>query len=268
MLKAIVENLDGIDEKYHDLYEERDGKFQLKPIEGFKTEADVQRVQISLQKERNDHKATKAKFAVFDGMDLTEVTSKLDRFDELEEIAKGKVDDKQIEEIVERRLRSKVAPIERELNQTKTQLQEANGQIEAFKGKDRSRTINDQIREAALKAKILPEALDDALLLAERIFELDEDGNVVTKEGKSFTEGVGPAVWITEVQSKRPHWWPASAGSNAGGSRGTGSGANPWSNKAWNVTQQAQLYKENPTKAAQMAKAAGTSIGGKRPSAK
>ena len=37
-LKAVVDNLDGVDEKYHDLYEEKDGKFVLLPIEGMKSQ--------------------------------------------------------------------------------------------------------------------------------------------------------------------------------------------------------------------------------------
>jgi hypothetical protein len=264
-LKAVVDSVDDLPEDVKAEYVERDGKFHLQ-VEGMKTQADIDRLQSALTKERNDHKAIKEKFSVLGDRDPTEVVTLLDRIPELEAAAQGKLDDEKINQIVETRVKSKIAPVERERDQLKTQLAEKDGLIEGFTTKEKTRTIHDKVRAAAAKAKVLPEALDDALLLADRQFEVDESGNVVTKDGVGVTPGVDPEVWFTDLQQKRPHWWGPSQGGGAGGSgKGSGGTANPWSHDNWNMTEQGRIYKENPTRAEQLAKAAGTKIGGQRP---
>ena len=117
--------------------------------------------------------------------------------------------------------------------------------------------------------KVVDTAIEDVTLLAERIFTIDETGKVVAKDNVGCTPGISPEVWLNEMQQKRPHWWGPSAGGGAGGNRGGGSfTSNPWSAEGWNMTQQGQIYNENPAKAEQMARSAGTSIGGQRPAAK
>ena len=61
-LKLVVEKLDEIDSKYHDLYTEKDGKYEFTGVEGIKTQADIDRLQTALTKERADHKSTKEKY--------------------------------------------------------------------------------------------------------------------------------------------------------------------------------------------------------------
>ena len=112
------------------------------------------------------------------------------------------------------------------------------------------------------KAKVLPEAHDDALLLAERVFEIrEDDGAIVTRDQVGTTPGVDPQVWLTEMRERRPHWWPSSQG---GGAKGSGAGLdavdNPWNPKAPNLTEQARIMAANPDRAKQLAKAAGTEI--------
>lgn len=267
-LKAVLDTLEGIEEHFHPLYTERNGKFELTGIEGVKTQADVDRLQTALTKERNDHKSLREKFAPLSNFDISEVVAKLDRFGELEEAAKGKLDDAKIDEIVSKRITSKLAPVERERENLKSQLSEALKAIESYQLKETQRTISDKVREAATGAKILPEAFDDALLLAERVFELTEDGRVVTKDNVGVTPGIEPSVWFTELQSKRPHWWGPSVGGGAGGSKTPGGSTNPWTHENWNLTEQGKILMANRSRAEQLAKAAGTSIGGPRPQAR
>ena len=189
-LKAVVDTLEGIDEAFHGLYTERNGKFEITSIEGMKTQGDVDRLQTALTKERNDHKAVKDKFAPLANFDVTEVLGKLDRFGELEEAARGKLDDAKIEEMVGKRIGSKLGPVERERDTYKTQLAEATAKLGEYAVRETQRTIFDKVREAATTAKILPEALEDALLLAERVFEVTEDGRVVTKDNVGVTPGI------------------------------------------------------------------------------
>ena len=72
--------------------------------------------------------------------------------------------------------------------------------------------------------------------------------------------------WLREMQKMRPHWWPETEGSGAGGGGPLGNGAaNPFSAKNWNLTEQGKIYRENPVLADQLAKSAGTKVGGPKP---
>jgi len=267
-LKAVVDSLEGIPEALHGEYVEKGGKYELQ-VEGMKTQADIDRLQGALTKERNDHKAVKERLGLLGDRKIEDVLAALDRIPELEAAAGGKIDDEKINQLVEGRIKSKLAPLERELNQTKTALSEKEKVIEGYTTKERTRMIHDAVRKAGTSAKVLPEALEDALLLAERVFEVDEAGNVVTKDGSGATPGLQPSVWFTDLQKTRPHWWGPSAGGGAGGNRGgIGGDKNPWSAENWNMTEQGKILTADRSKAEQLAKAAGTTIGGPRPKPK
>lgn len=267
-LKAVVDSIDDLPEEIKKEYIPRDGKFHL-DVEGMKTQADIDRLQGALTKERNDHKAVKERLSLLGDRKIEDVVAILDRVPELEAAAQGKLDDEKINQIVESRVKQKLAPVERERDQLKSQLTEKEGVIQEYTAKERTRMIHDKVRAAATASKVLPEALEDALLLAERVFEVDEAGNVVTKDGVGVTPGIQPSVWFTDLQRTRPHWWGPSAGGGAGGNRGgVGGDKNPFTAEHWNMTEQGKLVQADRAKAEQMAKAAGTSIGGPKPQPK
>lgn len=268
-LQAQYDTLDEVPEAHRELYSERNGKFEFTGVEGLKTQADIDRLSTSLTKERDTHKASKTALAAWNalGADPAEVQNKLDRIAELEAAAEGKLDENKLNQLVEGRIKSKTAPLERELSSLKAQLAERDAKIGEYEAHERQRSIHDAVRQAATKHKLLDTAVEDALFLAERMFEVDEDGRVVTKDGVGVTPGVEAHVWLTEMQTKRPHWWgPSQGGGARGGQGGGGGGANPFTKAGWNLTEQGRILRENPDRAAQLARAAGTSIGGGMPS--
>ena len=269
-LKIVEENLDLVDAQFHSLYTEQEGKYVLTGIDGMKTDADIARLNSALTKERNDHKAVKEKFAVLAGKDPSDVIAQLDRVAELEaqvEASKGKIDESKIETMVETRLKSKLAPLERELQTEKTRAEQLEAQNKQYVEKEKTLTIHSAIRKAASVANVRPEAVDDAIFLAERFFEINEDGSVIAKDIAGVTAGIDPAMWLNDLQGKKPHWWGDSIG---GGAMGSGTGnfggaGNPWSETHWNMTEQGKILSANPAKADQMAKAAGVNIGATKP---
>lgn len=270
-LKAVVDKLDELDASLHQFYVEKNGKYELAVeitgIEGVKSFTDFSKLDGSLKKERNDHKDTKKKFEVFGDRKPEEVLAALDRIPELEAAAKGNLDENKLNEMVEGRIKSKLAPLERQVTTLSKERDELKGEVDGFKGKERTRTVHDNVRDAITKAQgFQPSAVEDALMFAERMLEVNEEGKVVTRDGVGVTPGVDATVWLSDMQQKKAHWWGPSGGGGAGGNRGgANGGSNPWTSESWNMTEQAKLYKENPTRAAQLAKAAGTSIGGQRP---
>lgn len=268
-LQAQYDNLDEVPEAHRELYTERNGRFEFTGVEGVKTQADIDRLTTSLTKERDTHKATKAQISAWAALGGTpeEIQQKLDRIAELEAAAEGKLDEGKLNQLVEGRIKSKTAPIERERDGLKGQLAEANAKIEQYEARERQRSIHDAVRTAATKHKLLDTAVEDALFLAERMFEVDEEGRVVTRDGVGVTPGVEAHVWLTEMQQKRPHWWGPSQGGGGRPGTGGGGGANPFTAAGWNMTEQGRLVRENPDRANQLARAAGTTIGGPKPAA-
>lgn len=278
VLKAVHEKQEDIPEQFRELYTEKNGKWELTGIEGVKTPADIDRLTVSLTKERDEHKKTKDKLGKFGELDpekaqkdadqIAELTTKLEAAEAA--AGDGKVDEAQIEKLVEARVATIVKPIQRDLDKANKLVTEQGDSITAHELKDTNRAITDSVRSAAVESKIVPGALDDALMLAERVFEVGEDGGILTKDNVGVTPGIDPTVWFTEMQDKRAHWWPTSQGGGAGGSGPGGGGGladNPFSHKGWNMTKQGEAVRTDPEKAGRLAASAGTTVGGPKPAA-
>jgi hypothetical protein len=267
-IKAIVDKIDDVPEQYRDLYTEKNGKFELTGVEGMKTEADVTRLSSALEKERKDHKAVRERFAPLGDRKPEEVLAALDRNAELEELVKGDKSEEKIATLAEARLKTRTAPLERDLHKARQDLAERDTLIKEFKNREVTRSIEDAVRGAISKSQgFAPSAVDDAMLLARSHFEVNEEGRVVTRDKlNGVSAGIEAGAWLQDLQGSRPHWWGSSGGGGSRGNNGGGGGGiNPWSAKTWNMTEQSRIYRENPTRAAQMATAAGSTIGGQRP---
>lgn len=274
-LKAIVDKIDDVEESYRGLYVERNGKFELS-VElgegaGVKSFSDFAKLNGGLVKERTDHKATKARLALLGERSVEDVVAILDRVPELEAAASGANPEK-LNQMVEGRLTAKLAPVQRELAKAQEALKERDTLIQGFQTKERTRSIHDAVREVVGKAQgFQASALEDVLMVAERHFEVNEEGKVATRDGVGVTPGIAADVWLTEMQGKRAHWWGPTQGGGAGGNGGRGpgnAGANPFTAEGWNMTEQSKLVSTNRVKAEQLARSAGTSIGGPKPAAK
>lgn len=261
-----------IPEGFAALYTEKDGEWHLTEVEGIKTDGDIAKVRKSLETEREAHKKTKDRMRHFIEMsddELEETVAKLDKYDELEAAAGDKLDEDKINELAEKRANALKAPLERDLKKANDRVTELEGENGELKTEKRTRTIHDAVRKVATEAKVIPEAMEDVLMHAERVFEINDEGEVVVKDAVGFTPGVGADVWMTDIKDKRPFWFPTSSG---GGGKGSGTGPgiggnNPWSHANWNMTEQGRIVRADPKKAEQLATAAGTKVGGTRPAA-
>lgn len=268
MLKAVIDNLDEVPSELHQYYLLQGTQYILQ-VQGMKTGEDVSRVQTALASEREVSRGLRERLALLGDRKIEDVLTSLDRIPELEALAAGKVEGAKLDELVEARLRARIAPVERERDLLRSSLADKDKTIEGFTAKDRTRTIQDAVRQAAVAAKILPEALEDAIILAERTLEIDDTGRVVTRDGVGLTPGIDPSAWFSDLAAKKPHWWGSSFGGGApGGKNNTSLGDNPWTAEHWNVTKQGLMVRDDATKADRMAKAAGVAIGATKPAVK
>lgn len=266
-----------VEEGFRSLFSERGDQFVLTGITGIKPQADFDNVQRALTHEKNNHKQTKDRFRpiTFNGAsivelnddDLKPVIEAFDGYAELKAKAEsaGKTDDAKINQLVEERLKGKLAPVERDLKAKTDALTAAAEKIAQFETEKRQRTIHDAVRQAITETKVgkfEPTAVDDALLLAERIFDVDDQGNVAIKDNVGYTPGVNAAEWLIEIADRKKHWFGETVGGEAKGAKLNGKlGDNPWTANNWNKTKQGEFILANgEEKAKQAAAAAGSSI--------
>jgi hypothetical protein len=282
-LKAVYATEEEIPEGYADLYSERNGQWELTGVEGVRTPADVDRVQEALRKERKDHAVTKAALQPFEGLDPEAIAEQAVALEnataQLEAINKdGRIDEAKLEPIIAARIKQAVAPMEREKTNLERQLDaqrklvnEREGEVVALKTTITTGNVERSIREAAATAKLVPTAVSDAVLQGSRVFEVTDEGRVITKDVPGVVPGLTPTEWLKDMQEKAPHWWPASVG---GGSRGGNSNGplgranNPWSKEGWSITKQGQYIREfGEDKAKALAESVGSYVGATKPAA-
>lgn len=277
--KATYDSLDDIPESVEDfrsLFVEKGGKFELSGIDGMKTSADVERVQLTLSKEREQHNVTKGKLNVWGDLSHDEVVKSLDRIPELEAAAEGKLDEDQLEQMATKRadgiIKTKVAPLQRDIQNLTKERDELTTVNQRLTSDSHTRERNDLLRPMLAKANVMAEHHEDVEMYAERHFERTEDGQYFTREGiHEVTPGATMGDWLTELIERRPGWLPPSQGSGARGSGGGGGlgGKNPWSSENWSLTEQGNVVRvQGEEKAQKMAEAAGSKIGATRPTPK
>jgi hypothetical protein len=263
---------DAIPEGVRGLFDEVDGKFVLAGVKGMKTEKDVSNVQEALRKERADHSKIKDDYKPWQSFGKTpeEIQAQLDRIDELEAAADGKLDDDKINGIVEGRLKQKTGPLERQLTTLTEERDTYKTENERLKGQIERRDMNEAVRTVATEMKVVPTAIMDVEMIAASYLERGENGQFIVKaDAQGVTPGVDVKQFMKEMQKMRPHWWPQSEGGGAGGGGSFGGGPNPWSADGWNMTEQGKIVREKGMEVAgQMAKSAGTTVGGLRPTKK
>ncbi len=270
---ATQEDIPASEDALADMYIERDGKWELN-VEGLKTDADLARVQTSLSGERDAHKKTKASLAAWGDLKHDEVVTSLDRIPELEAAAGGTLDEAAIEDIVSKRvdtrIRKTMAPLERDLLKVTGERDTLAGDNKVLSAGALTRAREDVLRPLMTAAKIVPEHQEDVLMYAERHLERDDETNTffAKKDINGVTSGSTPKDWLEELCLRRPGWLGESVGGGARGSGGGGgfSGANPWTRDNWNMTEQGRVQTTKGLEVAQkMAKAAGTVLGGLKP---
>ena len=278
-LKVSYEKSEEIPEGYADLYAERNGHMELIGVEGMKTQQDIDKLQEAARKERELHKATKEKLDKFADVDPDALPGMLEELKEAQAklatlTAEGKIDAAAIDERIQAAVNRAVGPVQRDkeglarqLDAQKKVVAEKEAIVAKLEADKQQERIQNSIRNALLDAKVIPAAIEDAVLVGERMFEL-VDGKLVTRPDIGITPGLAPKEWAKDMQQSRPYWWPESVGGGAVGARaGIGSvKENPWSAEAWSLTNQGKVIKEKgEAVAADMAARVGSKIGATHP---
>lgn len=250
-------------------YSERDGSFQLQ-VDGAFSRIDRDKLQTSLNAERDDHKTTKAKFAGLDGISRENVEKVWDtaaeRGIQLEELqGQGGDLEERASRLAESRVLQQVRPLERKLEEVTGQLQEVTTIRDGMVAEQSASALTGNVVNAFVTKTVGgdPVAKSDVEMWAPTVFQRLEDGTVVSKEGlDGIQAGLSPKEVFGDMQKDgvRPHWFKESRG---GGARSGGKvdlTDNPFkltAGKVESLTKCMAVIRDDPAKARKMADAAG-----------
>lgn len=166
----------------------------------------------------------KTNLAKFDGIDPDAVNAMIKRFADDEEaglIKAGKFD-----EVLNKRTERMQADWQKKMQAAEGNLTKA----QAANKRLADRALSDAILKAAGKAGALPEAMEDIVLRARGVFTINEDGEVVAKNGDDVILGkdgktpLSPQEWAETLRETATHLWPKATGTGAQGSGGAAKG--------------------------------------------
>jgi len=137
------------------------------------------------------------------------------------------IKDGKTDELIEKKLSQVRSDHEAAMGELMQQLKSANDHGMLFEGLYKTKMVEDSLREAAIAAKVRPEAINDVLLHGRTVFSLAEDNSVEARDAegklkKTIDDKVlTPTNWIEGLKKTAPHYWPDSVGA---GARGGGAG--------------------------------------------
>jgi hypothetical protein len=164
--------LEGLPQVYHQLYERRaDGVFELVGLEGAVSAAEVDAGMEELRAEREAHKRTKATLRALEAAEADPALAERER------------------------------AILAETEELKRQCAERDARISELRA-DRDRwRIAEAVRGIARDAGLRADALEDAIVRAERELEVHGDGAVTARDGQSVL------AWLASKRETRPIWF-------------------------------------------------------------
>jgi hypothetical protein len=295
MLKAVVTDLNEIDEGHRGFYVQKDGKFFLNvtPFDGFQLD-NTTGLKTALGAERNSVSVLQAQLKPYEGLDAAAARTAIERLTAFGEItpdaAKTAVEtaarlqaldpQKEAETIAATKLETFKGQISAQYNvkevEFTTKIKGLEDTNASLTGQLQTLMADGQIKAEVAKANPLDDARDAVELLVNKFVRtsmkdgkvavdvLDTNGNPRIKDvnGTPFTV----ADLVAEIRESRASLFKPDEkrgmGTNPGNhgnsnTNGTGAQANPWVKESWNMTQQMVLENTKPDLAKQLKAAAG-----------
>lgn len=187
--------------------------------------------QVSGLKTKNDEilskldeaKKTLSKFEGIDPIKMKSMMEHLDNSEEARLIAEGKIDD-----VIQKRADKIQNQFNDQILELTTSAESLKGENQSLKSEIQKMIVGDELRRSAIKAGVLPEALDDVLLRGNGVFQIDENREVVSRDrdGNLVKLEDGKLLnvdrFVESLRKTNPYYWPSSQSSSARGNMGAG----------------------------------------------
>ena len=267
MLKAIVVDLNEVDEVARHFYAEKDGKFYLNvtPTEGWSLE-NVDGLKNALGAERKKAGELEASIKAFEGIDPKKAADALKKVEKFSNFDPEKEADK----IAEEKFKNKESQL---VSRHSEAMALAQASLDSRTGQLKKLLVDNAIKAELGKLNPLEDARDAIELLAAQLVRTKEVNGefvveVVDAQGNPRIKDVhgnpmGISDLLSELREKRPSLFKADDKRGIGIQPNTGAGGgkpnpgNPWLKDSINLTQQMLLMNTNPTLAARYKQEAG-----------
>lgn len=216
-LQAKLDSLDDLDESLHGLYVERNGAFYL-DVDGVEFEDNVSGMKKALDRQKREIKELKEAIQQYDGIDPEKAREAQARLNEIED--KQLLDEGKLDELVEKRVSIMRQDFEGKTKALQKSLEAAQGDNQVLTGRLSEVLIDSAITNAATKAGVRPEAVDDVLNRGRRVYTL-VDGVPIPKDGdtviygKDGSEPLPIEDWVSTLQRSAPHLFGETSGGGA-----------------------------------------------------
>ncbi len=174
----------------------------------------------------DEKKKVDGKLKEFDNYDFDKANEAMDFLknnDNAKLLKDGKVD-----ELIEKETSTMRSDHEAAVLELNGNLNEQTTRGNLYEGLYKTKMVEDALRDAAVEAKIRPEAITDVLLHGRNIFSLSEDGSIEARDAENkLRKTIDDKVlttsnWIEGLKKSSPHYWPGSKGAGAEGGGGGG----------------------------------------------
>lgn len=154
---------------------------------------------------------------------ITDPQKALDAIKFLEENAEAQlIRDGKIDELIAKKTSVMRSDHESAVKELQSRLNELTEVSSEYKTKFQTKVIEDALRNEAVKAGVLPQAVEDILMRGKSVFSLaadtaevearDANGNLL-KNDKDIV--ITPKVWVESLKNISPHYWPQSMSAGA-----------------------------------------------------
>lgn len=165
--------------------------------------------------------------------------------------------------------------LQRELETARRRIAQLETEVMQAQAEAERAAIESHLRIAALEAGSTQEPtsgsdvgpLEDVVRRAmiDENWKIDSQGRSYRPRQDGLYDYTPPSTWMKKFRETMPPYFPKYQGSDATGTSGAsnpvGTGPNPWTREAWNVTKQSEyILKEGMAKAEAMATAAGSTV--------
>lgn len=172
-----------------------------------------------------------------------------------------------IKDGLEPAIRTRIEPMQKEWE---GKLTAAEAKAKEAEAKLTAHLVRSAVTAAAMKEGVKAVAIDDIIARAGSSVTV-ENGELIIRNPKGETRydaATGNPFtveqWMAEQSKAAPHLFEENRGSGSAGGRNEGgnknTGVNPWDPKALNLTEQAKIFKADPTRARQLASQHGVKL--------
>ncbi len=152
----------------------------------------------------------------FEGIDVDKIKTMLDSVEKSEEaklIAEGKID-----EVIAARTNSVKTAYEQQFQEKDNEIRTLAEEKQKIQQMYETKLIGDAIQAEALKQGMLPEAINDAIINANGLFKIGDDGSVQAAKMDEFINS--PERFVKALKETKPYYWPSNADFRMSGSGG------------------------------------------------